>query len=63
MGHCINSLEEIRQYIPSVEDINSQQIIYAFDILLKEKMINEQEYYRAINKIKEKYNTIYNNYK
>lgn len=60
MGHCINSLKEIRQYIPSVENINSQQIIHAFDILLREKMISEQEYYRAINKIKEKYNTIYN---
>ena len=26
----------------------------------REKMISEQEYFRAINKIKEKYNTIYN---
>lgn len=57
----INSFKDIKQYIPDIDSINSQQIIHAFDILLREKMISEQEYFRAINKIKEKYNTIYNN--
>ena len=43
------------------KDVNANNVIHVFDILLREKMISEQEYYRAINKIKEKYNTIYKN--
>ena len=53
-------LEELRQYLHN-KDISSNQLIHVFDILLREKMISEQEYYKAINRIKEKYNTIYKN--
>ena len=54
MEENINLLDIIRQHIST--DVTAQDLINVFDILLQENMINHQEYSRAINKIKDKFN-------
>ena len=53
MEENIENLNNIKKHIST--DVTSQDLIHVFNILLKENMISQQEYSRAINKIKDKF--------